>query len=917
MKKIILSFRNIFLFFLILTFRYVQAQSLSGVITDAATHEPLPGAAVSLKNTKFQALSSASGYYEFSALTPGKYLVEVHFLGYLISEEPVIIRPRAHEKENVKLREYTTRLHELTIKARSDQGTDISARRKEKKSANLVNVVSAQTIEHSPDLNVADISQRVSGITLDRSTDSKSEFIIIRGMEQRYNTTLLNGIKVPSTDPLNRSVPLEVIPSELVGNLVVSKTLTPDMEGDATGGTVDVQMKDAPSDDLLEVNLSGGYNQTLINRTFKGFTFNTLSRKDPNQVHYYGYPAQPADFNSSRILTLHPTYFAPSLIGGLTFGKRFLKNKLGVLISATNQNFYTGSHSTYSTYTTLTNNTDQVNDFAVRDYSTQTNHTGVNTKLDYIFNPGNKISLVGIYLRTTDDQVRIVTDTTLRGGGGARLGPGTGKIDSDTRVRRNIQELLSLSLQGSNLLASRLVLSWNANYALARSATPDMTEFSVYGTKLPGGQFQDGGVFFNTGGLTHTWQQNKDKDLSAKVDLTYTAKLFQKAADVKIGALFRKKNRDNYNNIYTFDDADIPQSPFRGLASAHVRLQSAFGLGKYNPENYQADEQVTDVYGMTRFNLGPLETTIGVRAEVTSSINHYLQIVQNQPYSVYHTVNYVDVLPSVNVKYSMDNSNAFRFAYFKSISRPNYFELVPYNILVNGYREIGNPQLDRVHADNLDLRYEYFPNSEDAVMAGVFYKYLANPIERSLIGTNAAIDPFFKNINSRPATNYGLELNLIKYFGHFGLSANYTFTHSTISEVKKKYFYVRQPDGTFVLKNEGITENRPLQGQSAHVANATFLYRDLAHKFNLDLSFLFQGRRIDQTSPDYGKDIYQQNFYSLSFSGDKSLGKRITLFAKVDNITNAPFVLYTKSGSPVQKDTFGQDYLLGLKIKLY
>ncbi len=889
----------------------VFSQSLRGVVTDDATHEPIPGASVLIKNTSFGTITTAAGYYQFDNLPPGKYVVNARFVGYSTIEEAVEVKSDGSERENFKLKIATTTLGTVVVRGTATQGTDVGARRKEKKSSAVVNVVSAQTIEHSPDLNVADISQRVSGITLDRSADSKSEFVIIRGMEQRYNNTLINGIKIPSTDPTSRSVPLEVIPSELIGNLVVSKTLTPDMEGDAIGGTVDIQMKDAPADDLLNVNVAGGYNQTLINSQFKGFDRKYFLLNSPSALHGAGYTAKPSDFNYTNTLNVSRKNFTPTTIEGVTFGKRFLNNKLGFILSGSDQTFFTGSHSTYTTYVTSKYNESQPQDFSIRNYSTRTNHIGVNTKLDYIFNSSNKMSLIGVYLKSTDQQVRITIDTSLRGNGRGR--PGTGRTDSVTRSRYNIQTLSSLSLQGSNSLLKNVGVSWNLNYAKAVAQTPDLSAFGVYGTIQPNGRYQDGGQFFDTGGLLQYWQKNNDRDISVKIDFLYTPKIYHTAVEFKLGGLYRKKNRDNFNNSYTFNNADIPATPFRNLGASNVILQSVFGLGKYNPANYTADEKITAFYVQSQFHVGKFEALVGVRDEITNSSNQYFLKPYGEPISVNHYYNYNDPLPSVNIKYSFTAQQALRLSFYKSISRPNYFELVPYSIPTATYQLEGNPNLDRVRAFNYDLRYEIFPNPDDALMVGVFYKRLNSPIEQALAGVGTGGIPTLINVNTAAATNYGAELNVIKYFGDFGISANYTYTHSNIP-VQKRIYLNTGADSTQVKFS---TENRPLQGQSANVANASLLYRNIRSKINLNISLLFQGKRVDQISPDYGKDIYQLNFYSLSFSGDKTFGKRFTVFAKADNLTNSPFELRTKTGLFVQKDLFGQDYLLGLKIKFF
>ena len=169
----------------------------------------------------------------------------------------------------------------VTVTATTDKTTDRSARTLEKNAITVMNVVSAKSIELSPDLNVASVLQRVSGVTMERDNSGEAQYAILRGMDKRYNYTLVNGVKIPSPDNKNRYIPLNIFPSELLDRLEVTKSLTPDMEGDATGGAVNMVMKDAPNRFHLQVNLSGGYSSMFVDRKYAGFDQSnmTLDRK--------------------------------------------------------------------------------------------------------------------------------------------------------------------------------------------------------------------------------------------------------------------------------------------------------------------------------------------------------------------------------------------------------------------------------------------------------------------------------------------------------------------------------------------------------------------------------------------------------------------------------------------------------------
>src|SRR5262249_13529831 len=146
-----------------------------------------------------------------------------------------------------------------TVTVSNVKGSDGNTRNLEKHSTQLVNVVSARSMQLLPDITVANVLQRVSGVTIERNNSGEGRYPIIRGMEKRYINTLVNGIKIPSPDDKNRFIPLDLFPSELLERLEVSKSLTPSMEGDAIGGTINLVMKDAPSSAIFQVNASAGY----------------------------------------------------------------------------------------------------------------------------------------------------------------------------------------------------------------------------------------------------------------------------------------------------------------------------------------------------------------------------------------------------------------------------------------------------------------------------------------------------------------------------------------------------------------------------------------------------------------------------------------------------------------------------------
>lgn len=180
---------------------------------------------------------------------------------------------------------------------------------------NVMNVMSAKAIELSPDLTVANALGRISGITLERSASGEGQYAILRGMDKRYNYTLVNGVKIPSPDNKNRFVPLDIFPAEMLDRLEVSKSLTADLEGDGIGGAVNMVMKDAPDRRQVSANFTMGYSAMYFSRKFDSFRTSPIQDKSPNELHGSDYAVSITDF-TTRNLAVKQKQFVPDL----TFG---------------------------------------------------------------------------------------------------------------------------------------------------------------------------------------------------------------------------------------------------------------------------------------------------------------------------------------------------------------------------------------------------------------------------------------------------------------------------------------------------------------------------------------------------------------------------------------------------------------------
>ena len=928
------------------------SQTVKGNAFDAKTGEPLVGATVHIEDTKYTTSVELDGSYTFKNVKPGKYEIEIDLVGY---EKPERIAIEVTEgtgtvkASDFKLHQSGKQLAEVLV-TNKDKKSDAAARSMEQKSDYIQNILSQRAIELSPDVTVANALQRVSGVNVQRDNSGEGRYAIIRGMDQRYNTTLINGIKIPSPDDKYRYIPLDLFPSELVERIEVIKALTPNMEGDAVGGVMNLVMKTAPDRFIFTMNVAGGYSFLFSDRPFSAFDHSGMNKNSPDQIHGSSYNAPPSDFSFNNLNYYNLSAPVNSVVG-LTIGDRFLKKKLGVIVSAAYQNFYKGSNSDFFVLSsqgtpTATGGLPQFTDADSRQFSTQTNRFAVNNKIDYVFNDRNKISLFNFYVNQNDYQTRVTQDTTY-----GTNSSGTAKdVDIEYRSKWQIQEIYNSTLQGEHWLSHRLKFDWSGVYSIAENRIPDMSSFD-YNDEVTfgsgGNVVRDSLSTYGTN-VTHKWQYNTDKDWAGYANLTYKPHLFGQDMEFEGGGLYRYKTRTNYyaeynltpQNVYGIPSTSHPLSVIDTLPLIYNTNNGGNGVVATTQHNdvYTAHETITAEYIQAKFMLThKLQVLGGVRVENTEED----YTITNQPVTIpgqNATYAYTDVLPSIHLKYALNDKQNIRLSYFKSVSRPGFGDIVPTNFPQdNGaYNLVGNDSLLHTVADNYDLRYELFPGRGEQLLLGVFYKGLQDPIEyyvESQGNSTSSLDIIPKNPASG-ASNYGFEAVFTKYFGKFGVAANYTYTNSKVTTTKLQYY---KSPATSQDTTSYTTQTRPLQGQAANIGNISLLYKNQVLGLDVQLALAYTGNFIAQVSPYYNQDYWQKAYTQLDFSMEKKIAKHFAFFAKVNNLLNSqhkeylkfsvsqtsagngnipiPFQDKTQGTTIVQRDITNTSFLAGFKYK--
>ena len=916
----------------------IQAHTLDGIVKDNKTGEPLIGTVVRVKELpNVGTTTGLDGSFTLHELPDkGKYTLVVSFMAYKTKE--IVVDVANDDKVDIPMDEDLKQLGEVVVTGRREYRSDRSAVESVKNAGNVLNVMSQQSIQLSPDVNVASVLQRVSGVTMERDASGEASYAILRGMDKRYNYTLVNGVKIPSPDDKNRYIPLNIFPSDLMDRLVVSKSLTADMEGDAAGGVVDMVMKDAPSCFQLQANAAIGTTDYFWKdgRDYLTSNRSDYTKKAPYEAFGSEYKASMSDFKNGPVQLKSHSMPAPNFIGGLSVGNRFWNDRLGVMLAGSIQNTFRGTERTYNSVKMASGEQAMyISKLNHRYYSIHNLTTGVHAKVDLTL-PKHKIEWYNMYVRTNSKGVRYNNSI-----GTEYIGANSYTQDDEIRSLSTTQSIFATNLKGTHHLTKNFTLDWSGIFSQAKEEDPDRTYVtlsnSVSTEADADGNILSGNLWDSNKNITKTFpkdaerrfQHNKDTDWAGYINLTYDTHF---ANDVealwKAGAQYRRKERSNRYYSYIFSPADNAQDlDGNGLEQFdNVDWVCKTPYSQASQLNYNSKEHIGGAYAMVTLKTKLGELIAGFRAEHTNQIYTMLQHFRNMGQTGEQS--YWDYLPSASLKWTPTKNMNIRLSYYRSINRPGFYEIVPYQIMGEEYQEKGNPNLKRARIDNIDLRWEWFPSKTEQILAGVFYKYLKDPIEQVFVTSDGKIgagtDAYYMPDNLGNAKNMGFEIDVIKYIRHFGIKANYTYTYSKITTSKREY-----KEGSAEYKS-GVTQSRPLVNQAPHTANISLLYKDTENGWNAQLASSFTGAKLALVSPFKDADQWDKAMFGLDLSAEKQFKNGFSIFFKANNLLDAKRERYLKTVNESnlqyadQKSNktiigtykYGRTFLLGVRYKL-
>lgn len=867
-------------FLLLFCFSFIQAQAvrLTGKVINEK-NEPVSGVTIKVSGTAGGGISDIGGSYSIN-LTPGlKYELEFSAIGYETKTitDVEVISGQVNEL-NVVINVKAKNLEGIVItgkKASARMETISSAIQFQKNTNTVASVISAESIRRSPDRNTGEVLKRIPGVSL-----QENRFVVVRGLADRYNQAMLNGILLTSTEPDRKAFSFDMFPAQIVDNIVINKAFVPELPGEWAGGLIQINTKDVPSRNFFNVQMGTGFNTQTISQDFykvpggkldwlgvdDGYrnlpaTYTTKSQFDglsATEKTNVGKAMRNSWVGNNGNAPLNFSFQANGGLNTTVLGKK-LGGVLSVVYNKTNR---------YQKLANRLNAIDQQNVSVDYDYNddkySQDVNWGTLGSLSLQLNSLNKISVKSILNVNTTNYI-----TNRSGVSNVR---GDNVYGSEIKFRQNT--FFTFQTIGEHSLATPLKLKWYGSFNILDSYTPDQRRIlytQTIGSQDPY-QLAIGNTLSQESG-SRIYQTLNDYIYTAGGDLNYNFNLFNQKQTVKGGYMLQVKDR-LYDAKPFSVYLPVDNAALRRLPQDQVFAPENFGDGASNSNKfafdiikgsnfrYLANTILNAGYIQFDNQFSPLLRVVwGVRIE------NYDQLVgstnTSDPRHTHSKVN--DFLPGLNATLKLNSKTNLRLSGSQTVIRPELRELAFLNLYdfeLNASIQ-GNPNLKRTKVSNADLRYEFYPRPGEIFSIGGFYKYFANPIEQ-IFNAGSGGASTFNYQNPEKAQSYGAEIEVRKKLDFTNALKNFTF------QANAAYIFSR-------VEDKGLNLERSLQGQSPYTINLGLMY-DL-EKPGITATLLFNqiGERIylvgDISAGAGSPDIYEAPRPVLDFQLAKKLIK--------------------------------------------
>ncbi|SHM42694.1 TonB-dependent Receptor Plug Domain [Cyclobacterium lianum] len=924
MKKIIFAWLCMGMMFLSAN---VSAQNgtIRGTIYDGGTGEPLFGVAVSVVGGQTGAVTDFDGDFEIS-IAPGTYDLQASFISFnpLNLKEIVVRSGEVTVLDNLKMEEYTSDLETVTITAEAIRTTEAALMTVKRNAPQLVDGISASAFRQIGDGDAASAIKRVTGVSIEGG-----KYVYIRGLGDRYTKTVLNGMDIPGLDPDRNTIQMDIFPTNIIDNIIVSKSFTSNLPADFTGGVVDIETKDFPEEKTIRISLGAGYNPAMhfnsdfltasgSKTDFLGFDngFRDIPTSGVSDIPQFGEViGNPSgergqqyqsilrgfnpEFEGSKNRNLGNFSLGFSLGNQLSVGE----NKLGYNLALTYKN--TSEYYRNAAYN-LHAKPRESGETALEPLEQSTGNFGLSNVL--------LGGLAGLAYKTDFSKYKLNL---------IRLQNGESKVGVFDFVNTNLgavfeadqynieysqRSLTNLMLSGAHFLSGG---DWEVNWKVSPTlSTIDDPDVRVLRFRRPNNTISS-----EVGLPQRIWRSLEEQNLVGKLDLTRNHSLFGKTARLRFGSAFTHKQREFLIQDFQFSTGN---TTFTGDPNEVMKEENLFSENnrngvRYNPlfipnnpNSFDANLNNLGLYVHSEFSpFDNLKAIVGLRAEkyeqyYTGSNQTRTIVFDNEK-----VLDDLDLFPTINLIGSLKETQNIRLSFSRTIARPSFKEMSFAEILdpitgrtfigalfpetTNGGTEVlWNGQLEATRINNFDLRWEQFLPAGQLFSVSAFYKTFDKPIEMvQFLSDPGAFQP--RNVGN--GTVAGLELEarkslafLYPQFENLFFTFNGTVTSSRIqmsaSELRSRRLTARE--------GQVISSTRDMAGQAPYIINSGLSYNDFVSGVEAGIFYNVQGSTLNYIGFGNRTDTYTVPFHALNVSINKSFGaeEEIQAGLNIQNLLN-------------------------------
>lgn len=905
-----------------------QTGRISGTVLDSKTGETLPGAMILIEGTTRGASADFDGKFVINNVPVGKVTLVISYISYTTKKiGEVQVNANDATDVNVMLDASTSGdLAEVEVVVTLNKENNTALVLQQKNNASVSDGISAETIKRSPDRNTSDVLKRVSGASI-----QDNKFAIVRGLNDRYNAAYLNGAPLPSTESDRKAFSFDVFPSNMLDNLVITKTARPDLPGEFAGGIIEINTKNIPEKNFVSVTAGAGYNTLTTGKEglgYKGGSKDWMGFDDGTRALPSGIPAfgeYTNDIHQQALIAkqipvtdwgVYNKTFSPNssfqLAAGYNF-KRKEKDFFGILASLSYNNsnsFFTTDRTSFQSGEPESATDPLLYDKVFTDKTYQNQKLiGMMLNMSCKLNENNSISFKNLYSINSDDR-------TIRRTGSTTPNESNPNMVRSTALWYTQNNISTSQLIGEHLLPkSKVKIAWNGSYSNVIRSIPNLRRhYYSRLTYLENKQTQPGeepiydpnDTIFkadlsennstsNEYSGIQLWSKLNEHIYSGKADVSRNYKISPKLSmEPKVGGLYQLRDRTfdyrqfvyskhvlpgsnnlKFDNSLTFLDENtiFSQENMGVLRTVGTTSVGGFKLVETTqPQSaYTAGSRLIAGYAMVDIKYTAVwRMVVGARFESYQQQLSYfdpLYVLNKNVIRQDTTVN--DFLPSVNLICSPTEKSNIRASYSKTLNRPEFRELAPFIFydFNTQFSLNGDPNLQRCVIDNYDLRFEIFPGAGQLASVSGFYKKFTNPIELSQSVNAYQIE--YKNVPSAYATGIELEYRINVGTLHKNDSSSLGKFLNNLTLFSNLALIKSKIDRT----NTQSTYDRPMQGQSPYVLNAGLSYVDTKHNYSFSIMYNRIGPRIFLVGNNQNEEIWELSRNVVDLQVSKSFFK--------------------------------------------